>query len=96
VTNPGLRQSHSIWTGRDVITFLRISKSEVYRMVKRGELPCFRIGGQLRFLAREIATWSCELSEGKKSAQTVGIEADEYLSAIVANSLEQQLPKKGL
>jgi excisionase family DNA binding protein len=81
---------------RDVVTFLRISKSEVYRMVKRGELPCFRIGGQVRFLAREIVRWSSELSEGKRSAQTAEIEADEYLSAIVANSFEQRLPKERL
>jgi excisionase family DNA binding protein len=88
VTNPQLRQSHSIWTAQDVVTFLRISKSEVYRMAKRGALPCFRVGGQMRFLANEILRWSTESSEKKRPAQTAGIEA------IVAHTFEQRPPKE--
>jgi excisionase family DNA binding protein len=87
VTNPGLRQSHSIWTVRDVVTYLRISKSEIYRMAKRGALPCFRIGGQLRFPASEIVKWSSESSEEKKSTKTAEIKSAEFLSGIVAKYL---------
>lgn len=96
VTNPGLRPSHSVWTVRDVVTSLRISKSEVYRVVKRGVLPCFCVSGHVRFLASEIVKWSSESSGEKKSAQTAGIESDGYLSAIVANAFEQLSPKERL
>lgn len=96
VTNPGLRQSHSVWTTREVVTFLRISRGEVYRMVKRGSLPCFRIGGQLRFRATEIVKWSNELSEEKRSTKTPRIESDEFVSTIVANAVEQRSPKERL
>jgi hypothetical protein len=63
-------------------------------MAKRGALPCFRVGGQMRFLANEILRWSTESREKKRPAQTAGIEADEYLSAIVAHTFEQPPPKE--
>jgi len=63
-------------------------------MVKRGSLPCFRIGGQLRFLAREIMKWSSESSEEKRSTKKAGVKSDEFLSAIVANIFEQRPPKE--
>lgn len=94
VTNPPLRQSHSIWTAQDVVTFLRISKSEVYRMAKRGALPSFRVGGHVRFLASEIKKWSSEWSEERRATQTAQIAADEYLNTIVAHTFEQRPPKE--
>ncbi|HUO70725.1 MAG TPA: helix-turn-helix domain-containing protein [Solirubrobacteraceae bacterium] len=33
---------------------LSVSRSTIYRMVNRGELPALRIGGGLRFDAREL------------------------------------------
>jgi hypothetical protein len=65
-------------------------------MAKRGTLRCFHVGGQVRFLASEIVRWSSESSEEKRFAQTAGIEADEYLSAIVANAFQQRPPKARL
>ena len=63
-------------------------------MAKRGALPSFRVGGHVRFLASELVRWSSESSEEKRPAQTAGIEADEYLSAIVAHTFEQRPPKE--
>lgn len=73
-----------------------MSRRSVYRMAKRGALPCFRVSGHVRFLASEIVKWSSGSSEEKRPAQTAGIESDEYLSAIVANTFEQRSPKERL
>lgn len=47
----------STLTARDVAARLGVSRGLVYSLAKRGELPCYRIGGALRFAEAEIAAW---------------------------------------
>ena len=65
-------------------------------MVKRGALPCFRIGGQVRFRASEIVKWSSEASEERRSTKTAEIESAELLSGIVPNAFEHRSLKQRL
>ena len=41
----------------DVARYLRIDVSTVYRLVKSGKIPAFKIGGQWRFKKAEIDKW---------------------------------------
>lgn len=43
-----------LWTVRDVMTYLRMSRSWVYARAEDGTLPSVRIGGSLRFEPQAI------------------------------------------
>jgi PTS system nitrogen regulatory IIA component len=36
---------------------LKVSDKTIYRMIRGGTIPCFRVGGQWRFDRREIVSW---------------------------------------
>ena len=50
--------SEKILTIHDVATFLRIPKSSVYKLVREGGLPAFKVGKYLRFVAGEVQDWT--------------------------------------
>jgi excisionase family DNA binding protein len=50
-------QSHEIMTVPELARFLRCHISTVYRMVRLGRLPFFRIGSDLRFARRSVLAW---------------------------------------
>ena len=43
---------------KDCAAYLRAHQSTIYRMVRRGELPFFKIGSDYRFHVGEINEWS--------------------------------------
>jgi excisionase family DNA binding protein len=48
------RAGQTLWNVHDVAQYLKASVSWVYKAAERGELPCVRIGGLLRFDARAV------------------------------------------
>jgi excisionase family DNA binding protein len=46
-----------VLTVREVADFFRIHPTTVSRMVKRGELPAFRVGSDWRFTRGSIEEW---------------------------------------
>ena len=44
-------------TIQQVAAYLNISHSTVRRLVARRQMPCVRVGGQLRFSAGELQRW---------------------------------------
>jgi excisionase family DNA binding protein len=44
-------------TVEQVASFLNVSPKTVRRLVAKRELPCLRVGGQLRFSAGELQRW---------------------------------------
>jgi excisionase family DNA binding protein len=46
--------TQEILTSREVMTFLRISKPTLYRMIRDGNLKAIRIGKNYRFLKGDI------------------------------------------
>jgi len=54
------RAGQTLWDVRDVAQYLKASVSWVYKAVERGELPCVRIGGLLRFDARAVRAFALE------------------------------------
>ena len=47
-----------ILTVQEVSKYLHVHPSTVYRLLKRKELPAFRIGGAWRFVASDIDKWA--------------------------------------
>lgn len=56
-----------LWDANDVARYLKASRSWVYQRAERGELPCLRIGGLLRFDPKAIRA----LALGQASGGTV-------------------------
>jgi excisionase family DNA binding protein len=44
-------------TTREMVDLLQLDRVTIYKMVKRGELPALRVGGQWRFSGEAIAAW---------------------------------------
>lgn len=40
---------NEVLTVSEVATFLRVNRSTVYKLIRRGELPAFKIGSDWRF-----------------------------------------------
>ncbi len=53
-------------TVAELAEYLKISRSMIYRLLKRGELPGFKIGSDWRFNAEEIDRWLEERKIGPR------------------------------
>ena len=49
--------TREILTTMEVAKMLKVSRVTVYRMAKRGEIPCYRNGSILMFYKDEILRW---------------------------------------
>jgi excisionase family DNA binding protein len=47
-----------VMTLRETSSYLRVHPSTIYKLLRNGELPGFRIGSDWRFNAEEIDRWS--------------------------------------
>jgi excisionase family DNA binding protein len=50
----------SVMTVKELSEYLRVHPSTVYKLLRRGELPAFRIGTDWRFNAEMIDRWCLE------------------------------------
>jgi predicted DNA-binding transcriptional regulator AlpA len=55
----------SLWTAREVATFLKCSTSWVYLHSEDGTLPSVRICGLRRFVPAEVAAWALDAKKGR-------------------------------
>jgi excisionase family DNA binding protein len=46
-----------VLTVREVASYLRVHSSTIYRLLKKGQLPAFRIGSDWRFMVDQIDRW---------------------------------------
>ena len=46
--------SNEVLTVSEVATFLRVNRSTVYKLIRRGEIPAFKIGSDWRFNRAQI------------------------------------------
>jgi excisionase family DNA binding protein len=58
-----------ILTVQEVSKYLHVHPSTVYRLLKRRELPAFRIGGAWRFVASDIDKWANDYRSELTAAQ---------------------------
>ncbi|MGH7863343.1 MAG: helix-turn-helix domain-containing protein [Candidatus Binataceae bacterium] len=47
-----------VMTVFEVAKFLRCHEATIYRMLKRGTIPAFRVGADWRFLREQIEQWA--------------------------------------
>lgn len=59
-----------ILTVTETAAYLRVSRSTVYRLLRRGTIPAFRVGGDWRFRKRELDAWLNLLARGELKALT--------------------------
>jgi excisionase family DNA binding protein len=62
-----------VLTVQEVSNYLRVHPSTIYRMLKKNQLPAFRVGSDWRFTVEAIDQWRAQAEAG---AVTVG-EAPE-------------------
>ncbi len=60
----------ALMTVGEVATYLAINGRTVYRLIKEGRLPAYRVGGQWRFKVEMIDAWMqrSDLFEGTSAA----------------------------
>ena len=66
------RVQRTLWDVRDVARYLKASVSWVYKAAERGELPCMRVGGLLRFDPAAVRVAVAEPSETGGNIQRRG------------------------
>ena len=49
-----------VLTVRDLSNYLKVSPSTIYRLLKTGQLPAFKVGSDWRFNVEEIDRWRVE------------------------------------
>ena len=55
--------STTAMTVQDVAEYLNVDPKTVYRMVKRGDLPGFKVGGSWRFQKEDLDAWIAKQKE---------------------------------
>lgn len=55
------RAWNEVWTAHDVSRWLGYHIKTVQRMAKEGKIPAKRVGGEWRFLRRELLRWMREV-----------------------------------
>ena len=53
-----------VMTVQDVSAYLRVHPSTVYRLLKRNQLPAFRVGSDWRFNVEAIDRWRSQMEAG--------------------------------
>jgi excisionase family DNA binding protein len=56
-----------VLTIHEVSEYLRVSRQTIYRMLRRGDIPAFRIGGDWRFNIEDLGHWVEKGSLARKS-----------------------------
>jgi len=53
-----------VLTVQEVSKYLRVHPSTIYRMLKKNQLPAFRVGSDWRFTVEAIDKWRAEAEAG--------------------------------
>jgi excisionase family DNA binding protein len=53
-----------VLTVQEVSRYLRVHPSTIYRMLKKNQLPAFRVGSDWRFTVEAIDKWRSEAEQG--------------------------------
>jgi len=53
-----------VMTVKDLSEYLHCNQSTIYRLLKRGELPAFKVGSDWRFNIETIDKWRSEMEAG--------------------------------
>ena len=62
-----LDNSNRMMTIKEVAEYLSVHEKTIYRLVKSGELPALRVGGQWRFEKKVLDSWIQNRTHGEKA-----------------------------
>lgn len=88
---------HELLTLEEVVQYLRIPKSTLYKLVEKKKIPSCKIGKQLRFRKSSLDNWLSDKENGGpasvtfhkyKAKQLLLIEDDELVSKAIARLLK--------
>ncbi len=51
------RLSPNVLTVVELADYLRVHSSTIYRLIRRGSLPSFKVGSEVRFVRNDIDRW---------------------------------------
>lgn len=57
-------RSTKVMTVKEVSDYLHVHPSTIYRLIKRGQIPAFRIGSDWRFNVETIDRWRAQKESG--------------------------------
>src|SRR5215469_12519281 len=66
------RPINEVLTAGEVASYLRVSLSTIYRLLKSGDLPAFKIGSDWRFNRVHIEEWLKSRAQAPESESTDG------------------------
>src|ERR1700737_4126385 len=75
-----MESQHEVLTVKEICDLLQVHQSTIYKMVRQGKIPSFRIGSDWRFRRDRIMRWMAE--------RTVGDHQGEKSSALRARKSE--------
>jgi excisionase family DNA binding protein len=58
-----------VLTVQEVSSYLRVHPSTIYRMLKKNQLPAFRVGSDWRFTVEAIDKWRESVETGAPASQ---------------------------
>jgi excisionase family DNA binding protein len=61
-----------VLTVREVADLLRVHRCTIYRLLRKGELPAFKLGADWRFLRDEVELWTKLRSEAPTEVSMAG------------------------
>ena len=59
-----MASDRAVLTVKEICEMLRVNQTTVYKMVRQGRIPAFRVGSDWRFRANEIVHWMAENTKG--------------------------------
>lgn len=77
-----------LMTMEEVTSYLRVTKTTVYRLLRQGKIPATKVGRQWRFDKAAVDGWLREKSVGTKAAILV-VDDDETIRALFKETLEE-------
>lgn len=57
-------------TTTEMAEYLQVNRSTIYRMIRNGDIPCFKIGSDYRFDAYAIDKWMIRRTKGEALKKT--------------------------
>jgi excisionase family DNA binding protein len=78
-------------TTEEAVDYLQVNVRTIYRMVKRSEIPAFRVGRQWRFRKRDIEAWLAKRDAAAARGRVLVVDDESSVRDLIgkALSLEQ-------
>src|SRR5712692_5992660 len=78
-----------IFTLRDIAALLKVAEKTVYRLAQRGEIPCFKVGGQWRCRHRDLEAWIEARSPGNTERTSPAAHGTDATRAVRLTDREE-------